>query len=242
MTKTIFIDAKYSEEIGLTNEVLNYLKSNNIKSVSLFASVQFLNLETIKKQLKSEKISIKTTKAKRTNKEIQVLGCNVYEDSFKTNIIKNSDAILYIGDGLFHPKAILISQINTQNKKKIIQFNPVSKQFRIINEEFIETEEKRIQANLRKFINSNKIGIIVSTKPGQNFMNLSLKLKEDLEKKGKKVFIFVSDTIDLNDLENFSFIESWVNSACPRIAIDNLTNKKIINIKEAFNPTKFISN
>ena len=40
-----------------------------------------------------------------------------------------------------------------------------------------------------------------------------------LKKKIKKeCYIFTADEIDFNQFENFSFIDCWINTACPRIA------------------------
>jgi len=61
----------------------------------------------------------------------------------------------------------------------------------------------------------NKIGIIVSLKPGQNNFYLAHKLKEKLEKLNKKVYLFLFDNVE--NLEDFNFIELWINTACPRI-------------------------
>ncbi len=52
-----------------------------------------------------------------------------------------------------------------------------------------------------------------------------------LEKKykNKRFYKFVFDTLDYSQLENFPFIECWVNTACPRI-FDDL--RSIINIQD----------
>ena len=65
-------------------------------------------------------------------------------------------------------------------------------------------------------------------------------MKEHLEKQGKKAYIFIDDTLKLNDLENYPFINAWVNTACPRIGTDDImaTNKPLINLREAGNPVK----
>jgi len=66
------------------------------------------------------------------------------------------------------------------------------------------------------------------------------RLKEFLEKQGKKAYIFIDNNLDLRHLENYPFIDSWVNTACPRIGTDDIVNIKqpLINIKEAGNPVK----
>ena len=49
------------------------------------------------------------------------------------------------------------------------------------------------------------------------------------KKKDKNYFIFAFDTLNISDLENFPFIDCWVNTACPRIADER---KNMINISD----------
>ena len=59
-----------------------------------------------------------------------------------------------------------------------------------------------------------------------------------LEKKfsDKKIYFFVDDTVSLNQLENFNFIDMWINTACPRIAIDDAEwfSRGVINLNDAY--------
>ena len=61
--------------------------------------------------------------------------------------------------------------------------------------------------------------------------------KEKLEKDGKKVFLFVGDLITDTELRNFSHIQAWVNTACPRLMDDDF-EKPIINAADLLNETK----
>lgn len=47
-----------------------------------------------------------------------------------------------------------------------------------------------------------------------------IKNKFNGEYPNKKFYIFIADTIDYNQLNDFPFIEAWVNTACPRIEED----------------------
>mgnify|MGYP001607055732 FL=1 len=240
MVELLLIDAKWGGEIKLTDKLKKFLQEKKLKSIALFASVQFTKLDNLIKQIEKLGIKVNTTKARRTNEKIQILGCDCYEDSFEKNIIKNSDLILYVGDGLFHPKALLLSQIKSKEIKPIILFDPISDQIKEINKKDIEKQIQKIKRNLRFFINSKNIGILVTIKPGQQYFSAAKKLKEKLEKENKKAYIFIDDIINLNQLENYPFIQTWVNTACPRIGTDDILNieKPIINLREAMNPIK----
>ena len=97
-----------------------------------------------------------------------------------------------------------------------------------------EKETKKMQqmqkAGLTKFHTSKEIGLLISTKPGQ----YNLKAAKQLEKKypKKKFYFMLFDTLDFTQLENFPFIDCYVNTACPRISYDDYekSEKKIIDI------------
>lgn len=240
MTEIIFIDSKYQGKIELTKELENYLKKNKTRSIALFASIQFTNLDKFIKQIENLGIKVNITKAKRTSEKTQVLGCDCYEDSFRENIIKNSDLILYIGDGLFHPKALLLSQIKNKKIKPVVIFDPTTNQIKEINKKDIEKQIQKYKRNLKLFINSKNIGILAAIKPGQQYFSAAKNLKQKLEKENKKVYIFIDNTIDLAQLENYPFIQAWVNTACPRIGTDDIINieQPMVNLREAFAPVK----
>ncbi|GAI52850.1 unnamed protein product, partial [marine sediment metagenome] len=99
--------------------------------------------------------------------------------------------------------------------------------FKISNKEIKQLKAKR-KTTLIKFLKADKIGILVSTKPGQENLQKAIRLKKQLEKKGKQPYIFLSNNIDTSQFENFN-IGSWVNTACPGLVFDN---SEIININE----------
>tara|TARA_Y100000310_G_scaffold338619_1_gene428747 strand:+ start:1033 stop:1776 length:744 start_codon:yes stop_codon:yes gene_type:complete len=240
MAEQLIIDTKWKGDIKLGEPLIDHLKNNNITSLAIFTSIQFTNLEKVKEQLLNLNIQVKTTKAKRTSSKEQILGCDIYHDSFEEQIIQESDAILYIGDGLFHPKALLLSQIKQKQIKPILIWDPVMQKFSTLTKSDIEDQIKKKIRNLKMFINAQTIGIFVTIKPGQQYLNSAKELKQQLENQNKKAYIFIDDSLNINEFENFTFIDAWVNTACPRIGTDDILNteKPLINIREATNPTK----
>ena len=49
----------------------------------------------------------------------------------------------------------------------------------------------------------------------------------------KKFYIFAYDTLDIPSLENFPFVQCWVNTACPRIADEK---SFMVNIGDLLTP------
>jgi len=81
---------------------------------------------------------------------------------------------------------------------------------------------------------SEIIGVFVTTKWGQEYKNTALKLKE--KHPGKKFYFFIGDNFADIEIENFPWVECWVNTACPRIGQDDILRHKkpVVNIKDIF--------
>jgi len=172
--------------------------------------VQYLGFQTeIKKQLISAGKEVALFKSRHGKYPGQVLGCDVLESK------KDGDAFLYIGDGKFHPTALLY-----KNKKKVFCYNPFTEKIEVLEEDYLQKQEQKKKGQLSKLLSSKNIGVIISTKPGQNQTKKAEELKEKLEKEGKSVYLFLTDEINVNQLPNFNFIEVWVNTACPRLVED----------------------
>ncbi|MEM4625677.1 MAG: diphthamide synthesis protein [Candidatus Pacearchaeota archaeon] len=241
MVQTIFIGSKYKGKITANKALIKFLEKNKFSKIILFASVQFLDLNSFISELKNNGIYVSKVTTKKRRKEFQILGCDIYLDNFLSKKeFFNSDAILYVGDGNFHPKAITFLLLSLERIKPVLTFNPISNQFFVLNPKEIEKEIKFFERNIRIFINSKTVGIIGSTKFGQQHINSMIKLKNYLESCNKKVYLFIGNEIKEDEFCNFNFIDCWVNSACPRISTDNSSKIAIINMKEALNPADYL--
>ena len=212
--KTMFIDAEANLDIiPVVKKALKLLP----KKVGLVTTLQHLSeLKDVAKFLKE--------KGKKAKIGGQVLGCNV--DSAK-RIEKDVDCILYIGTGEFHPKALLMNI-----KKDIFYANPFSLKVVKLDKKEIEKILKKQKGALLKFYSSKEIGVLVSLKPGQERYKDALKLEKKYPQ--KKFYFLIFNTIDFNELENFPFVECFVNTACPRIGLDESMKltKAVINIDD----------
>ena len=118
-----------------------------------------------------------------------------------------------------------------QTKKDVFVFNPVSGIFDKLDTEDIEKYKKIKKIRYMEFLSADNIGIMVTIKPGQYSYRKAVEIKDKLDKKGKKCFIFVFDTLDASEMGNFPFIDFWINTACPRIA-DDRDKKNVIDMNE----------
>lgn len=193
--KTLFVEAKSDvDALG----VLNKLKDLP-KKIGLVSTVQYLHqLPNVKYKLEKKGHVVLIGG--------QIIGCNV---SNALKIGKDIDLYLYIGSGEFHPV-----EVAYKTKKKVVIANPATNQVSYITDKEIKNFEKKRNAKVSQFILAKKIGIIVTIKPGQENLRMAINFKKRLKKDS---FIFVTNEVRVEDLDNFREIDFWVNTACPRI-------------------------
>ena len=89
--------------------------------------------------------------------------------------------------------------------------------------------------SVERFKRADKIGLIVSSKKGQNFFGGYKVLRRKFEKAGKKTLLITMNELAPDKLMNFYSVEGFVEMVCPRIAVDDFAkySKPIITFKEA---------
>ncbi len=198
--KSLFISAKAKNKI---DKFLIEIASKKLpKNIAIAYSLQY-------KDLASE-VKGRLSKNHNITGLMQVLGCS------KPKFPKDTQAILLIGSGKFHAVSL-----GLETKLPIYILQHILEK---ISDNEIKQLEKNNKASYLKFLNSDKIGILISTKPGQQRFQKALSLKNKL--KSKKSYLFVADNINIQEFENFK-LESWVNTACPRL---DMNSNSIINI------------
>tara|TARA_Y100000310_G_scaffold343539_1_gene451695 strand:- start:362 stop:970 length:609 start_codon:yes stop_codon:yes gene_type:complete len=156
-------------------------------------------------------------KIKKDNFEIlgQVLGCNV-----KNALNLDVDAYVFVGSGKFH--AI---QIARKTGKRVFLANPFTSVVTELDLNEVEKIEKRVKGAYAKYLMSKKIGVLVSVKKLQHYMQ-----GRDFDFVDKDVYYFLCD--DVSGLENFPDIEVWVNTACPRLAYEGEFGVTVLNLED----------
>jgi diphthamide biosynthesis enzyme Dph1/Dph2-like protein len=216
-----YIQARYIKNIILPSEILPLLP----KKLILTTTIQYFNsLLSIKKQLEENNISVNFLQGRRRTYDGQILGCMTpyrYSDDAET--------ILYIGDGQFHPKALLIN-----NSSKVIAYNPKSQEIKTYTSQDVALIKQKIKAVYIQFLQAKNVGVLLSVKNGQSKPELTNSLQERYPE--KCFYFFADNTYDFSSLENFPFIEVYLNTMCERIALDDALEHKlpIINVEDLF--------
>ncbi len=150
----------------------------------------------------------------------QVLGC----DAIGMQKVEGKvDAIVFIGNGMFHPLAIDV-------KKPVIMYNVYDGSVKRVNEEIALLKKKR-KAAILKALNCKKFGIMVSTKVGQFNLAQANWAKKELQKRDLECAILAANELEPITLNNFMTFDCFVNTACPRMVDDqDEFGKPLLNI------------
>ena len=155
--------------------------------------------------------------------EGQVIGCNA---SAAVKVKDDVDCFVFLGEGEFHG-----IEVGLETNKPVFVFNFEGKLMEL-DPKYFELHEKKRFAMISKAMRAKSYGILLSTKPGQEF----IKLAKNIQKKLPNAYVFVTDTLNYDDLLNFPDIECWINTMCPRIIDDAVKgkfgNKAFINAKD----------
>ncbi len=133
----------------------------------------------------------------------QVLGC-----SFAAARIEGVDQVLFVGTGLFHPVGIAIS-----TGARVIALDPLTGAAQEVNGDALL---RRRFAVMEKARGATSVGIIVSSKSGQQRMDLARRLVP----LHPGAVIVLMQEVSPAELLNLGFA-CYVNTACPRLAYDD---------------------
>lgn len=220
-----YINYSVDAPMGILSDSIKLLEQ--YKTIGLVTTIQHIHqLEDVRKFYESNgKIVITGNPYGFAKKQGQILGCDV---GSAARLDKQVDAFVYFGGGLFHPLGALL-----QTTKPFLVVEPFANQVEFIDK-YREIYRKRSQGKILASVNAKNIGILVSTKNGQYNMNMAKIIKANAEKNGLSAAILVSNTLDFNSLNNMMEFDAFVNTACPRISIDDIerTRKPLLSANE----------
>lgn len=164
--------------------------------------------------------------AGRLNYPGQVIGCD-YSNTI--SIAKDVDGFLFVGGGRFHALGVALSTF-----KPTVIADPYEKRAYVIDDEVKKILKKR-WASIEEAKKGKKFAVLIGLKPGQKRFEKAVNIKEKLEKNGKTVFLFAAREITPEIFMEFPSIEAYVNTACPRLSLDDAVRfkKPLLTVNEA---------
>lgn len=209
-------------------EIIPLLKSNfdrleGFEKIGLVTTVNFTHLlNNLENWLNERGKTVFIGKGKIVKERGQILGCDL---GSTLRVEDKVDCFLYVGSGNFHPLGIAL-----KSEKPVFKLDLEKRNLEEVDSE--KFEKQKLVA-IEKGKQCKKFGILVSKKPGQFKEKLAERIKTRLENKGREAWIFVLDRITQEKLKGLK-VDCFVNTACPRIAIENRPNfeKPFLNPEE----------
>jgi 2-(3-amino-3-carboxypropyl)histidine synthase len=210
----VFVNASSQREIShVVEKSLAFLEGKKIGIVTTAQHIHLLNVaEDILKENNFEPFI--SHGDERISEKGLILGCNF---SAGTKILDKVDSFLFIGSGTFHPLGLLLA-----SKKPVVAADPYTN--KVMREELNELKDMVLRqryAAIARSKESMEFGILLCVKPGQQRINLVYKVKETLEVFNKKSYVIALEDLSPTLLQGFTGIDCFVNTGCPRVAIDD---------------------
>ena len=207
-----YVPYEIDAPMDLLPKSLEYLK--DFKRIGLVTTVQHLHqLDDIKEFYEKNGKEVFIGKPYGFAKHPgQILGCDI---GSAASIDGKVDAHVYFGGGIFHPLGALLN-----TKKPFLVIEPFDNKVEFIDS-LRDTYQRRSKGKVLASLEAKSIAILVSTKNGQHNLKLAEILKKKIEEAGLNAAILVSNTFDFDSINNMMEFDAFVNTACPRIAIDD---------------------
>jgi len=222
---TVYLEAPIKIELkNVIKKTLSFLEG--YKKIGLITTVQHIRqLDEAKKLFEDEGKTVFVGNAGNLKYSGQVLGCDF---SNALVISKNVEAYVFVGGGRFHALGVALA-----TGKPTIIADPYEQLAFPIHDQTRRIIMQR-WANISEAKDAKHFGILISLKPGQMKFQNAKKIKEKLEKNDFSVTLFALKEISPRSLMQFPTIEAFVNTACPRLALDDAPNfdKPILSINE----------
>jgi 2-(3-amino-3-carboxypropyl)histidine synthase len=198
----IFEPYKIDFDVKVLEKALPFFRG---ETVGLVTTVQHVHLIPVMELfLRAKGISCSVAEGSgRTPNRGQVLGC-----SFAAAKLTPADMILFVGTGLFHPIGIALT-----TNARVIALDPLTGSVQEVSGDSLL---RRRFAVIEKARGAKSVGIIVSTKSGQQRMDLARRLAS---LSPAAVIVTMREVLP-DELLNLGF-DCYVNTACPRLAYDD---------------------
>ena len=213
----------------VNKELYNYAKKilKPYKKVGVAFSIQYYKqFKYIISQLKDDGWIVEIGEPGfRMMKKGQVLGCHI---TSAKNISNKVEAFLIVSGGIFHALGVAL----WTGKPTYLMDIPANK---VVD---IDKEVRRIRAIIAYKIyeaeKAERFGVIVSTKIFQYNMRIARYIVNELRKRDKTAYLIILRDILPDNILYFPSIEAFIQTACPRISIDDLYtfSKPILNIEQ----------
>ena len=212
---TLYVEARAAVNVNSAVEKALPLLEKWHK-IGLATTVQHVQtLDEVRETLVRAGKTVMIGDTRRLNYPGQVIGCD-YSNAI--SIAKDVEAFLFIGGGQFHALGVALS-----TSKPTVVADPFDDTSFSVDKE-AEKIFKQRWAMIEDAKEAKNFGVLLGIKPGQRRLEEALQVKEKLEGNGKTAYLLAAREITPEALMEFPTIDAFVNTACPRISLDDSAN------------------
>jgi len=156
----------------------------------------------------------------------QVIGCDF---SNARTVVRNVDAFLCVCGGRFHALGVALT-----TAKPTVVADPYEGTAYSVDRE-VDRLIKQRWASIQEAANGKRFGVLIGLKSGQKRLERALWISRKLQGLGKKSTLLAVREITPESLMQYPSIDAYVNTACPRISLDDSTKfkKPVLTVNEA---------
>lgn len=224
---TVYIEARAMLNVGeVVDKALSSIK--DWSRLGLATTVQHVQtLDEVKEILVRAGKTVMIGDTGRMCYPGQVIGCDY---SNARSIAKDVEAFLFICGGRFHALGLALSV-----QKPVVVADPYEKRVYIIDEAEVRKILNKRWASIQEAKAAKSFAVLVGLKPGQKRLEEALEISEKLENAGKETCLLAVRELTPEVIMEFSSIDSYVNTACPRLSLDDSIRfkKPVITPNEA---------
>lgn len=226
-TPVIYVEAKATVNVsGVIESSLEYLR--NWDRIGLATTVQHVrSIDEARRVLEGAGKKVYIGCEPGLKYPGQVLGCDYRNCKSISNMV---DAFLFIGSGLFHAVGVFLATM-----KPTIAIDPFTGCTNRVDD-LARLIISRRWIDICEASRAERWGVIVGLKSGQRNLEEALKLKKDLEESGRKAVLLAMRERTPATLGDFTEIEAYANTACPRISFyeTKVFQKPILTPREVY--------
>jgi 2-(3-amino-3-carboxypropyl)histidine synthase len=206
----LYVEARHIPGLGgLGEKAAAYLSERGIRRVGLIASVQHKALlGDLGRVLEGRGVEVAVDRATGG----LVLGCRV---EAAKSLEGRVDAFLYLGGGDFHALGAAMAV-----EKEVFVADLYRNEVRDLRDLKRKTLAKRWWA-IAEAVKARRFGVFMVAKSGQYQRATAERIGQGLESKGRAAYMLIANEINWERLAPFGFVEAFIVTGCPRIAIDN---------------------
>jgi 2-(3-amino-3-carboxypropyl)histidine synthase len=223
---TLYIEARATLKVDSTIEKALPLLEK-WRKIGLATTVQHVQvLDEVRETLIRSGKTVIVGDTRRLSYPGQIVGCDY---SNVISIAKDVEAFLFLGGGQFHALGVAIS-----TSKPTVVADPFDNRAFSVDS-VAEKIFKQRWASIEEAKKAKNFGVLIGIKPMQKKLEEALAIKEKLEEHGKIVHLLAAKEITPEILMEFPTLDAFVNTACPRISLDDASKfrKPVLTTNEA---------